>query len=52
MIKIRCRDIQRPMALANIWGRSSLVDYCKIKVGGYREEYLIHCNRNEKSGLG
>ena len=41
IINIRCAHTQRQMALANIWGKRSLVDYCKIKVGVGREEYII-----------
>jgi hypothetical protein len=39
------------MALANVQGKTSMVNYCKIKVGGYREEYIVHYNGNESSGL-
>ena len=52
MIKIRCRDIQRQMALANVQGKTSMVIYCEIKVGGCREECIVHCNGNERSWLG
>ena len=40
------------MALANVQGKTSMVNYCGIKVEGCREEYTVHCNGNEKSGLG
>jgi hypothetical protein len=29
----------------------SLTDYCKIKGGGCREDYVLQCNREERSGL-
>ena len=40
------------MALANVQGKTSMINYCEIKVGGCRDEYVVHCNGNEGSGLG
>jgi len=40
------------MALPNVQGKTSMVNYCEIKVGGCKEEYILHYNGNERNGLG
>jgi hypothetical protein len=47
--KIRCANMGQ-MALANIWGICSLVDYWKINVTLGREKYAVHCDRNDSIG--
>ena len=38
--------IPRPTALANIRGRTSMVDYWEIRAQGCKDEYVLQCKRN------
>jgi hypothetical protein len=51
IIKIRGSVILRQKTLANIRVKTSLVDYCTVKVDVCMEGYVVQCNRNEWSGL-
>lgn len=40
------------LSKSDVQGKTLMVNYCEIKVGGCREEYIVYCNGNEWSGLG
>jgi hypothetical protein len=50
-IKERCRDTERQNMFANIKEKRSLIFHSEMKQEWTREEYIICCTRNEKSGL-
>jgi hypothetical protein len=50
-IKERCNDIEQQNLFANIKVKRSLIFYSEIKQEWVREEYIVCCTRNERSGL-
>jgi hypothetical protein len=50
-IKERCNDIEQQNLFAKIKDKSSLIFYSEMKQEWAREEYIVCCTRNEKSGM-
>jgi hypothetical protein len=49
--KERCNDIERQSLFANIKEKRSLILYSEMGQEWTREEYIVCCTRNERSGL-
>jgi hypothetical protein len=50
-IKERCSDIERQNLFANSKEKRPLIFYRDMKQEWAREEYIVYCTRNERSGL-
>jgi hypothetical protein len=50
-IKEICSDIERQNLFANIKEKRSLIIYSEMKQEWAREEHIVCCTRNERSGL-
>jgi hypothetical protein len=50
-IKESCNDIERQNLFAKIKEKRSLIFHSEMKQEWAREEYIVCCTRNERSGL-
>jgi hypothetical protein len=49
--KERCNDIERQNLFVNKKEKRSLIFYSEMKQERAREQYIVFCTRNERSGL-